>query len=217
MKTLPYAIILFFAFCFSAFGQTNDNSPCPNIQVTGPPVIAQPNEPIVFTVSMDEKAKNYDIKYKWAISSGKIVDGQETQTLTVMYENLGETITATVEISGLPGGCENTASEVYMYCVLRTLTVIDEFTEAISQIDGARIDAITEAVKNDPTAQLYVISRFMHSSSQQEIDRRKKEIARFLMKAGIEKDRITLVQGVADKESTQFVLVPAGAEPPKID
>ena len=216
MRKILKTSILILALCFCALAQTNNTASCPTISVTGPPGIAQPNEPVLFTAAVDEKAKNYNIKYVWTISSGKIVGGQGTATLSVL-PNPGESVTAAIEILGLPEGCSNVASENLPFCGGIPIIIIDEFSASISQIDSARIEAIVSAVKNDPNAQLYIVSTFKHKISAQNINKKHKEIADVLTKTGIEKDRITFIYGFADANLTKVVLVPAGANPPTIE
>lgn len=47
--------------------------------------------------------------------------------------------------------------------------------------------------------------------------RREQEIINSLTKAGIEKERITLLKDKTDKELMQFFIVPAGAQIPTVD
>jgi hypothetical protein len=216
MRKLLNTSILVFAFCFCAFGQTDKISPCPTISLTGPAGIAQPNESILFTLSVDEKAKNYDIKYNWTISRGKVVGGQGTATLSVL-PNPGEGMTAAIEISGLPGDCANTASETYMYCIGIQPTQIDVFSEPFTQIDKNRISEIVHSIQNDLSAQLYMIFRHKEKTSPKMASRKEREISNSLVKAGLAADRITTVTGFGQSDSIEFWLVPAGATPPKIE
>lgn len=215
MGKLLKASILVFAFCFGVFAQTNNTAPCPTISLIGPAGIARPNESILFTLSIDEKAKSYDIKYNWTISRGKIVGGQGTTTLSVLL-NPGEGVTAAIEISGLPGDCINTASESYMYCVGIQPTQIDVFSEPFANIDKNRITEIFRAINSDPTAQLYIIFRHEEKTSPKTSSRKEREVSNSLVKAGLATDRITTVRDFRHSESVEFWFVPAGAIPPKI-
>ena len=216
MKKLLQASILAFAFCFSAFAQANVTSPCPTISITGPAGIAQPNESILFTLAIDEKAKNYDIKYNWTISRGKIVGGQGTTILSVL-PNPGEGVTAVIEISGLPDNCINTASESYMYCVGIQPTQIDVFSEPFTSIDKNRITEIFRAINNDPTSQLYIIFRHKEKTSLNMANQKEREISNSLIKVGLANDRLTSITAFGQTESIEFWLVPAGATPPKVE
>ncbi len=166
MKKLLKTSILVFAFCFCAFAQTNDTAPCPAVSVTGPAGIPTPNEPITFTASIGAEAKNYKIQYNWTVRGGEIFDGQGTETVRVTPSNSGESLTAAIEIVGLPINCINQASETApLYCGLPQLVQIDVFSEPLAQINKNRINEMVRALQNDPTAQLYII--FKHAVRRQ--------------------------------------------------
>jgi hypothetical protein len=50
------------------------------------------------------------LKFAWSISDGKIIRGFGTKTIKVDTKNAGNTITATVEVSGLDPAANRTAS-----------------------------------------------------------------------------------------------------------
>lgn len=107
MKTLIF-IISILAFVFSVSAQSN----CPNVSVSGPPNIIAMGEQHTFTANLDKEAAKYQVKYFWTISGGQIVEGQGTNILKAIQkpDDFGKTLTATVEIKGLPQGCLNIAS-----------------------------------------------------------------------------------------------------------
>src|SRR5688572_25765510 len=106
MKQIFSLMIVIFAFCFSAFAQTG-NLQCPQLSVTGPASANKPLETIVFTANVINGDK-YKITYKWAIDSGEIIEGQGTRIISVKPDI--EAVTATVEIAGIPEGCQSEAS-----------------------------------------------------------------------------------------------------------
>ncbi len=76
MYEKPFCFFIFcFIFCADVFAQANKTSPCPTISVTGPSGITQPNEPMIFGVSVSKEAENYKIVYEWAVSTGEIIEG----------------------------------------------------------------------------------------------------------------------------------------------
>lgn len=79
---------------------------CPTISVDCPD---RNDSPIVrFTVNVRSSAKT---TLKWTVSTGKIISGQGTATITVDTSGFeGQSWTATVEVSGLPIPCPNIAS-----------------------------------------------------------------------------------------------------------
>jgi hypothetical protein len=69
---------------------------------------------ITFTVDAAGNFPTNKPKFDWTISGGKIIGGQETPTIIVATgENLGQEITATVEVGGISGispGCDKRTS-----------------------------------------------------------------------------------------------------------
>jgi len=51
------------------------------------------------------------VNYKWTVSGGKITHGQGAEEITVRIKRRsGQRVTATVEVLGPPGDCNNKAS-----------------------------------------------------------------------------------------------------------
>ena len=200
------------------FGQANKISLCPTLSLTGPAGIPKPDEPISFTANLSNEAEKYNLKYKWTVSGGEIIEGQGTSTSKVLQKELGGNLTVTIEIIGLPKDCANTASETAgTDCSFPIPKLIDEFTDSIAQKDKTRFDKIATDVKGDPTTQLYVLAWHFKNSPQETVKRKEQDIFDSLTAAGIEKDRITLVFDFAERESIQFWIVPAGATPPTLN
>ena len=59
-----------------------------------------------------EEAKNVrPIVFEWTISSGEIIKGQHTPSITIKTESVRETnLTVTVQVRFYPSNCESTAS-----------------------------------------------------------------------------------------------------------
>lgn len=216
MRNLFLASILVLTFCICSFAQTNATMPCPTVSLIGPDSPSKPNEPQIFSVSLSKEAKNYKIEYIWLVHNGEILEGQGTQTVTILPNEkvIGENLTATVEFKGLPEGCAVAESATAPMCACIEPILIDEFSEPISQVDKARIDNIFTALENDPTAQLFVILAYKENTSQKKIRKREQKIFNSLTKSGIERARITLIKGSTDADVIRFYIVPAGAEPP---
>ena len=158
MSKILFASIFIFAFCFSAFAQTNEAPPCPIISVRGLAGIPDFNESITFSADVDKDVNNFNIKYVWTVYGGKIIEGEGTKLIKVLYENRGNNLTATVKIEGLPENCPNTSSET-MACPLPPPKAIkiDEFIESIANMDYRRSEKLIKALQDDQSAQLFVI------------------------------------------------------------
>lgn len=98
---------------FSIAAQAPKPENCPLIEVFGPSTLSSPGDTIGFRASIKYYANSEKLSYKWTVSLGEIIEGKDTFSIKVKKpENGGgKLVTATVEIIGLPAGCENTASE----------------------------------------------------------------------------------------------------------
>src|SRR5687767_14387321 len=103
MKQILSLMIFTLILCFSAFAQTS-NLQCPQISITEPSQPSKPFEIMIFKVNI-VNADKYKISYEWVIDSGEIIEGQGTNVISIKSEK--ETVTATVEIQGLPENCQN--------------------------------------------------------------------------------------------------------------
>jgi hypothetical protein len=219
MKSLLFNSVLILISCAAAFAQTNEISPCPTIDVTGSPRIIQFGETATYTANLSEEAKKFNLQYQWAVSGGEIIEGQGTLVVRILRkpENAGESLTLTIEIIGLPEKCPNTSSESLACTLPPSLLTVDEFSASASQINKARLGNFAVELQNAPSAIGYITENFARKTSRKAIERKNQKIFDYLQTKGIEKDRIVIQNSFADKNLTQFILVPAGASPPSCD
>jgi hypothetical protein len=77
---------------------------CPSITVTG---VAEDGPNALFSANVT--SLNQDLTYVWTISAGTITNGQGTLQILVSAADSGS-VTATVEVGGVPASCPATAS-----------------------------------------------------------------------------------------------------------
>ena len=93
------------AFAASVSAQQVQTAECPSISVVCPDTIG--NDGSVFFVANVTGAPN--VKYTWSVSAGTFTEGQGTGMIRVRMD--GErTVTATVQVTGLPAACGTIAS-----------------------------------------------------------------------------------------------------------
>ncbi len=213
MKKLVFPLVYILANIISIYAQATDNSICPTVSVSGPAGFVEPNNPATFTVNVDTKGKELNLEYIWSISAGEIISGQNTPTLTVKQPD--GNLTVTVEVKGLPDGCPNTDSETAGGVDLPPQAEkLDEFSGSFARINKAGFKKIIAAVQNDQNAQLYICKKYKDDFSKIKIDKTSDKVKNYLLKAGIEADRIVFVDFPAKTGSLEFWLVPVGATPP---
>ncbi|CAN5734338.1 hypothetical protein BH20ACI4_BH20ACI4_07770 [soil metagenome] len=211
MRKILVASIFVPAFCAFAFGQ---NSDCPEITLTGPPGVVRANETATFTVNVYEKPEGLKLEYVWSIDGGKIVEGQGTQVLTIDIGN-NEFSYATVEIKGLPRGCENIFTES-LGCGIAPPEpiIIDELVTSDSAIDSAKFDKIITALKDDPSSTVYIVIYTDEKTPPEKLEQKQIQIRNVLREKNIPPDRIVLIIGGEGEDLIRLWLAPVGAEPP---
>lgn len=207
--TFFLVLISIFAFAGFSFGQDPVKPECPTIGITGPAGLTRPGDTANYSVQVDTNGKDFKLEYLWTISSGEIISGQNTPSITVRFENMG--VTATVEIKGLPEGCPNMESEDGG-CGLRpeAPVFLDSFPGRITAKEKARFNEIWDQLEANPNARGVI---FLAGTVPQ-IKANKKMIASFITRLRKDPMRVTFIDVYGD-EMTEFWLVPSGATEPE--
>jgi hypothetical protein len=156
-------------------------SDCPTISVTSPPGIVLKTP--AFTAEISGKVPE-NTSLNWNVSKGRILDGQGTKRILIDYEPEGYeySITATLEVGGLPAGCPNKVSEMYS-------VVIDPGPELLadetltSSFYQSTLSKTIHRLKEDSNAYLYIIEYRPREATPAELKKRIGEIAKFLKQA----------------------------------
>ncbi|MEO5859861.1 MAG: hypothetical protein ABIR33_13035 [Pyrinomonadaceae bacterium] len=83
---------------------------CPTIKVRGPAGITNSGDEMTFEAELNVIGPK--LSYSWSVDKGTIIEGQGTREISIATDGIaGETITATVEVEGLPNDCKSSASE----------------------------------------------------------------------------------------------------------
>lgn len=206
MKFAPLLLSLLFA-AITVSAQVNPQ--CPNILVTGPDGVIRPGDLIPFTVTV--KPIESKIAYQWTVNSGTITEGQGTQTIKVSLRPDASSVTAAVEIIGLPDDCSKTASETIsdLNGSVPKAKKLDTFLLPLSSVSDQRFQSIANAISNDPTTQTFI---FVPAKTEV----RDALVARLDKVIGHPFDlpRITFVETNADNKFIEIWLVPPGASEP---
>lgn len=222
MKKIPIASIFVLTFCAFAFGQ---NSNCPAVSVIGPSASVQIGKTATFSVSITGSSDDNleyvwsddNLEYVWTVSSGKISEGQGTPTITVEITTIS-TLMATVEVKGLPQGCNNTDSETAFMCSLISPTMLDEF-EISSPVSLEKLGTVISELETKPDSVAYFIIYAHKKDSSKKLKGREDFIRNYLLENLISSDRIIFVtvngdEFDLDNSVIKIWRVPAGATPP---
>lgn len=216
MKKLIFVLALILLFGFPIFAQTEKKAEKPNCQiiyVTPPPSAPLPGEIIKFVATIDWKnMEETKIDYIWTVDKGEIVDGQGTSIISVRLK--GNTDNASVEIKGLPEGCENTTSNGFFIAIDRYPYIFDEFSNIPLDELQARFDNLFIRLDSDPNATGYVVNYGLAKNikSRENVFKESIKLRKF------DAARIVFVNGGEEKEiRTRLWIVPAGADPSGIN
>ncbi|MBS1795069.1 MAG: hypothetical protein JSS81_14515 [Acidobacteria bacterium] len=215
MKKLFILLSLLFFSVAAAFAQ-NEKPPCPTLAISGGGV-TNPGEQMMFTAYLGGDTADLNIRYRWTVTQGKIIEGQGTPSIKVdMTDPDDLNITATVEVAGLPAGCPNTASETGSVIIEYRATLIDEF----GRLSGVKVRARIEAAYRLPNTPPRSIIYIMNYGTDKEIAAREKQLRRAIALLKYDASRITIVRGGGWSPNgagvwTKFWLVPPGAENPQ--
>lgn len=210
LAALAFALLL----CGLGYSQTPAKTKCPTISIDVP--LPNRGEPVVFSVAVDNNSSKRRLGYKWYVSNGVILLGAGTKSVSVHKENPGSNITATVEITGLPKGCENTISETEPIIEYSIVELIDEFSTATATIDKTRLNEALSRSDQNPNDLLFIVEYFSKNTSDFDIRAKVKLITEYLVDIR-KKDAnsFTIITEKAGGALTKIYLVPPGAKSPQ--
>lgn len=197
---------MFFTFSFlsSIYAQSN----CPTISVTSPNSITPIGDSMTFTANLS--GGSYDkINYEWIISSGTLMKGQNTSSITIATnaDLAGQTITATVKITGLPQECKNEVSESGEVAAAKPPVIwetkVAEYGKIPWNDERVRIDIVGVELKNDNELVAYFIVRNKSKKRSQVLKQREAKMQKYFFEAyKIAKNRIIFIGGGNGNDNT---------------
>jgi hypothetical protein len=190
--------------------------PCPEISISCPTDQVAPGTPATVSVNLTGGDPNASVTYNWSVSAGTITSGQGTPTITIDTTGLaGQTVTATVELGGLPPACDRTRS--CSFSVVAPPEVIcrkfDEYADLRFNDEKARLDNFAIQLQQEPGSQGYYV---IFGSCEGEADQRSARAVDYLVNnRGIDRNRITVVNGGCRETLTvELWICPTGAAAP---
>lgn len=192
---------------------------CPIVRVIGPEN-AELNAPVTFIANVSGGDPSVVPTYNWVISTGTILSGQGTDTITVDRAGLGgQTITARVDVGGgFDPSCQATAEGATTLDNIPVARKFDEFPSIAFDDDKARLDNLAIELQNTPGAQGYI---FIYASDRARPGQVERLIARtrdyLVVSRGIDASRLVIVNGGTRGGANpifELYIVPPGAQPP---
>jgi hypothetical protein len=189
---------------------------CPYFMVSCPESVIA-GQPATFTVMIMGGHPSWEPTFNWTVSAGAITGGQKTGSITVDTTGIkGRAIEATVTVGNMMEPCPKTAScsaSIPPGCDLKK---IDEYGDINRADEKARLDNFAVELRNDPTAQGYVIVYGGRRGRAGEAERRAARILDYLFQTlGAAAGRfVTVDGGLRETLSVELYIVPAGGTPP---
>lgn len=194
-----------------------DARPCVSVDASGPASV-QEGTPITYTARLSDPSAS--VTYNWSVSAGSIIEGQGTSTITVSTAGQGgKTITATVEIGGIPPECprvDSASTDVTGEVKPPIEEKVDDFEARAFNDDKARLDDFAVKLQSDPgSTGVIVVHKGSKSRNRLEADiRANRSIDYLVNNRGISRDRLKAIvveTGMYEKLHLELWVVPSGA------
>ena len=189
---------------------------CPNVSIYCPDTVTL-GQPVAFTANVSGGTPGVTPTYRWTVSEGTILSGQDTPSIQVDTAGLGgRSITAKVEVLGYNLDCSaSCTAQVPQPPQPRTF---DEFGNIARDDEKARLDTFAIQLQNEPGATGHVVIYPARAERAGTAQRRADRIREYLtLTRGIEPGRVVTRLGPErDALNIQLWIVPAGAESPPI-
>lgn len=220
MKSLALALtlgILLTPAAHTAGGRRGQLCPVVNVSCIDS---APSGAPATFTANVSGLDPGSSPTFKWTVSAGAIQSGQATSSMVVDTTGLpgNSTLTATVEVGGLPELCDASAScSTAIPSIIKCGRPLDEYGNISFEDEQARLDNFAIELQNDPTSTGYIQCYGGRVGYEGEALRRCDRAKRYISNVrGISADRIATEDGGFKEDLTVAVwVVPRGATPPQ--
>ena len=194
---------------------TNEQPDCPVVRVSCPDIARGPTT--IFSASVSGVNLPAELKFNWEVSAGVITGGQGTRSITVDTSAIGgRSVTATVDVGGLPERCRISAScSTSPICIVLSRKVGEYDNISIGE-EKARLDNFAIELGNNPTAQGYLLAYAGRHARVGEATVRAERAKDYLVNnRGIDGSRVVALDGGHREELTiELYIVPTGAVPP---
>lgn len=215
-------IFILIAFAGSAFGQGAHYTYPFKVVCPEGVVVAGGSAAITAQFEGGHTGDRYQPTYNWTVSAGTIVSGQGTSSITVeAVKEGGDLITVTLERTFLEAHypeVQRSASCTFGVAPLPQARMVDEFRTGGNNCEEgfARLDSFFVELNSNPLDTglivLYTDTRDARAAS-----RREKQLRNHFTFRRFDLARVRFIHGEArDKGTTQFWMVPIGAEMPNV-
>jgi hypothetical protein len=211
MKATVQILISIALLSISLFAQEKSGT-CPVISIRGPMELIKPGEIANYSVEAKEDKDLNGLQYKWSVSEGTIVSGQGTTAIEVRQPN--SNITVTVEINGLPHGCERIFSDTGIWDAGPAITLLDHFTIPLGTIAADRIENIRHYAYSNPNAGIFLVGHADNQAALKDLPVQTEKLIKQIMGQTTDGIYITNLDCQGPDNFIDVWLAPPGATPP---
>ena len=214
MKLRMTAVVLLALAPAGAYAQEQRDAVCPTVTVSCPD---GPNgdKTVTYTAVVKGGDPSVTPTYNWTVKGGKISSGQGTHEIVVEVEG-GNSLAAAVEVGGYLSSCQATAACTISIDYARIHRKVDEYGDIKPNEEKERLGSFAQELRNDPTAQGYVIVYAGRRARRGEALERGEKARNYLVGGwGLDAVRIVVIDGGHREErAVELFVVPTGASPP---
>jgi len=215
MKTPHFIVAVLVSLASFGEGAAQTTSPCQIVSVEEP----EAGTPIIFSAKLNTKVPSAKPEFSWQISAGTITAGQGKDSITVDTAGLaGQTITATVSISGVSTLCSTSATQTVGIANPGPVRdcPFDEYRDIAFEDEKARLDNFVIQLFNYEGATGYIFAFAGKQTYKSEASERLLRAKNYLVGVrGIDPARIITIDGGYREEfSVILMIAPPGATPP---
>jgi hypothetical protein len=188
---------------------------CYPLLASGEVYVLNRDVPLKFSARFTLGNPPMQVRYLWSVSSGKIIDGQGKDSITVDVSEAAETeVTGEVEIKGLSAECQKRAS--YKTVVGVTPFKLSEFEENYSEALQMNLDNLVVILQREQQLVGYIIA-YGGRVGRRGDARQRGERAKYYLtdRRGLPPDRFTVVEGgYHDRPMFEIWLIPRNGQRP---
>ena len=187
---------------------------CPSVGIICPEQFAA-GRPITFSSNLKGGSGNVPSIYNWTVSTGRIISGQGTNSITVDTTGMeGQALRATLAMAGYEEDC--LASCTIQFPPLIAGRKFDAFPKIARNDEKARLDNFTIGLQDDPTSIGYIIIYPGPDDQPGSAKKRATQISDYMVNSrGFDSKRIiTLLGSQREKSIVELWIRPQGAPAP---
>ena len=173
---------------------------CPVVTVSCPDMVDTGAAPLQFVATVSN-SEGLQLTYNWTVSAGTIADGQGSPTISIDTTGLGsgQSITATVEVGGLPPDCLQASSCTFVIQGAAPQPMkFDEYGKLNFNDENKRLrepKGLIEQLQSKPYLWVYFIIYRNPCDTEKMLKQRGETIRGLLDRSGIEPGRIIVKEG----------------------